>query len=71
VLSDWRPKNAPILTNEVLLDVNMLGLELIHVILGQTNNTMTITINLNNILRNTKFRNKTLHPNSFFNSFSG
>jgi hypothetical protein len=28
--------------NEVLLDINMLGLELIHVILGQINSTMTI-----------------------------
>jgi hypothetical protein len=57
-------------TNEVVLDMNMLGLELIHVILGQTNSTMIITINLNDILRNTKFRYKTLHPNSFFNPFS-
>jgi hypothetical protein len=58
------------LVNEVVLGINMLGLELIHVILGQTNSTMTITINLNDILRNTKFRNKILHPNSFFNPFS-
>ena len=39
--------------NEVVLDINMLGLELIHVILGQTNSTMIIIINLNDILRNT------------------
>jgi hypothetical protein len=58
------------ITNEVVLDINMLGLELVHVILGQTYSTVTITINLDNILRNSKFRNKTLHPNSFFNPFS-
>jgi hypothetical protein len=35
------------------MDINMFGLELIHVILGQTNSTMIIIINLNDILRNT------------------
>jgi hypothetical protein len=29
--------------NELILDINMIGLELVHVILGQTNNIVTIT----------------------------
>jgi hypothetical protein len=51
-------------------NINMLDIKLIHVILGQINSNMIITINFNDIMINTKFRNKTLYLNSFFSPFS-